>query len=395
MLIQNVNQLVKNRDAVLALFLTAICFFLLWAPTGFENRQPAGSQYARARITALDNARLKQHVLVKTGFQDLTVEILDGPFQGRTERAVNYLTGKLEIDEFYLAGQTILLEFSADQGRITTSHPRGVYRLGVEIWLFGLFGVLLIASGGWTGLRALLSFVFAALMIWKVMVPCFLKGYDPVLLGLAVVTCLIGAVSFLVGGLNRTGLVTFLGSFIGLNLTYLLSKIFYKLFWVHGAIRPFSEMLLYTGFPHLDLGKIFLAGIFTASSGAIMDVAMDISVSMHELKLKNPDVSLREHLASGMAVGRAVIGTMTTTLLLAYSGGYVTMLMVFMGQGIPLRNIFNLNLVSAEVLDTLVGSFGVVLVAPVTVLIGGLMFRRGPNAAFNQPEVGRNQPELD
>jgi uncharacterized membrane protein len=79
-------------------------------------------------------------------------------------------------------------------------------------------------------------------------------------------------------------------------------------------------------------------------------------------------------MASGMAVGRSVIGTMTTTLLLAYSGGYITMMMLFMAQGIPIVNILNLHYVAAEFLNTIVGSFGLITVAPFTAVVGGFIF---------------------
>jgi uncharacterized membrane protein len=141
-------------------------------------------------------------------------------------------------------------------------------------------------------------------------------------------------------------------------------------------VRPFAETLLYSGFYHLNLSRIFIAGIFLAAGGAVMDLAMDISASMREVLMKQPDISFWAHVSSGMRVGRAVIGTMTTTLLLAYSGGYTFMLMLFVAQGVPLTNVFNLNYVAAEVLNTLVGSFGLVTVAPFTALCGGFIYRR-------------------
>jgi uncharacterized membrane protein len=95
---------------------------------------------------------------------------------------------------------------------------------------------------------------------------------------------------------------------------------------------------------------------------------------MHELYIHRPDLGVAKRIRSGLQVGRAVIGTMTTTLLLAYFGGYSTMLMVFIGQGTPVLNILNLNYVAAEILHTLVGSFGLVTVAPLTAVIGGVLF---------------------
>jgi uncharacterized membrane protein len=134
------------------------------------------------------------------------------------------------------------------------------------------------------------------------------------------------------------------------------------------------------GFLKLKLADIFLSGIFIASTGAVMDVAMDVAASQEELAMKNPDISVKEHILSGFRVGRVVIGTMTTTLLLAYSGGYSTLLMMFIAQGVPVMNILNYQIVSAEILHTVVGSFGLVAVAPLTAIAGGLIFSKGKNA---------------
>jgi len=93
---------------------------------------------------------------------------------------------------------------------------------------------------------------------------------------------------------------------------------------------------------------------------------------------KKPDIGRRELIASGMNVGRAVVGTMTTTLLLAYSGSFTALMMVFIAQGTPVINILNLTYIAAEILHTLVGSFGVVLVAPFTAIVAGWLYARPP-----------------
>jgi uncharacterized membrane protein len=116
-----------------------------------------------------------------------------------------------------------------------------------------------------------------------------------------------------------------------------------------------------------------------------MDLAMDIAASMDEIRKKSPQITLLAHIGSGMAVGRSVIGTMTTTLLLAYSGSYVMMLMLFMSQGVPTENILNLNFVAAEILNIMVGSFGLVTVAPFTALAGGVVFHVARRSKAPQP----------
>jgi uncharacterized membrane protein len=378
----------KTKDIIFVVAFALLCVGLLYLPTGFESRLPKNSHYARARVLSVDNSDVHQALIVKTGSQELKVRMLNGPFKGQTTVAVNQLTGKMEMDEMYSEGREILVEHSVRDGRPVRAVARGNYRLRLELVLVALFALVLIAVGGWTGLKAILSFVFAALMIWRVMIPIFLKGKDPIVVALLVVAALTAAVSFLVGGLSRKGLVTFVGAFSGLLLTCVLARVFTQQFRLHGAVRPFAETLLYSGFDHLNLTQIFVASVFVACSGAVMDLAMDISASMHEIKEQRPDIGLLEHIRSGLAVGRSVVGTMTTTLLLAYSGSYIALLMLFMGLGVPMVSVLNKNFVAAEVLNTIVGSFGLVTVAPLTALTGGFLYRLPARKTSQETSAG-------
>ncbi len=109
-------------------------------------------------------------------------------------------------------------------------------------------------------------------------------------------------ICFSVGGLTRRGLTTFLGSLLGL-LTCGLATLFTQLFRLHGAVRPFAEMLLYSGYPHLNLTDIFTASVCIACSGAVMDLAMDIAATMDEIKHRYPEIGRLEHMRSGLRVG--------------------------------------------------------------------------------------------
>lgn len=369
----------SKTDWVLVLFLVLVCLGLLAFPTGFEERQPTNSLHSKARVISVDNSHLRSNLIVKSGSQQLSVEILEGPYAGTIATVLNNVMGKMDVDEIFAPGHEILVECSLKpDGTIGAAVARGRYRLDITVILMLLFALGLVAVAGTTGLKALLSFVFAVLMLWKVMFPCYLKGIDPIPLTVGVTASLLGVTCFLVGGLNRKGLTAFLGSLLGILLTCGLALLFTRRFAIHGAVAPFAETLLYSGFYELNLSRLFISGIFLASSGAIMDVAMDIAASMDEIAEKRPDIGMWEHVGSGMRVGRAVVGTMTTTLLLAYSGSYSAMLMLFLGQGVPLANMFNFNHVAAEVLKTLVGSFGLVAVAPFTAVTGGLLYHYRP-----------------
>ncbi|MBQ6352990.1 MAG: YibE/F family protein, partial [Lentisphaeria bacterium] len=150
--------------------------------------------------------------------------------------------------------------------------------------------------------------------------------------------------------------------------------LFGRLMKINGATMPYVQTLLYSGYEDLSLPDIFIGAMILAGSGAVMDLAMDIAAGVCEVARHNPRLSARELAASGIRIGRSVVGTMTTTLLLAYSGGYITLLMVFAAQGTRVVDFLNNPLVAAEVAKTLIGSFALVLVAPLTALASALLF---------------------
>lgn len=362
-------------EAIFVITIIILCAVLIIMPNGFEKDSYDEYIRSKALIMSTDNSDIVQMGIIKTGTQDLKIRILDGKFKGHETEATNHLLGKLEVDKMFKEGDKALVSISYEKDKIIAVNVLDHYRINIEMILFAIFIIILIAFAGWTGAKAVISFVFTILMIWKILLPLFLKGWNPIFVSFAVVVVLIAVIIFLVAGLTSKGLVAFLGSISGILVTCVFALIFGKGFNIHGAVIPFSETLLHSGYGHLQLTSIFLSGIFIASSGAIMDIAMDIAASMNEVIDKRPDMTRRELILSGFTVGKAVIGTMTTTLLLAYSGGYTALLMIFLAQGTPVINILNITFVSAEILHTLVGSFGLVLVAPFTAVLGGFIFK--------------------
>lgn len=363
-----------QREWFFALVIAGICVGLSFVDLAHIQQAPSGL-HARCRVVAVDNSHVRRNLIVKTETQFLTVRLLSGPHKGREMPITNRLTGKMEFDEFYAVGDTILVEYDAVGGTPANGMARGHYRLRLQFALIGLFALLLLTVAGVTGLKALLSFLFAAMVLWKLFFPLILQGWPPLPTGLGVVTVLTAVITFSVGGLCRRGVAAFAGAMLGVLLTCALAAWFAAGFALHGAIRPFAETLLYSGYYSLRLTDIFIASIFIASSGAVMDLAMDIAATMDEIKNRHPQIGFVEHVRSGLRVGRAVVGTMTTTLLLAYSSSHITMFLLFMAKGLPVQNILNASFVAAEVLNILVGSFGLVTVAPFTALVAGLVYR--------------------
>lgn len=382
-----------RRDSVFVLAILLLSALLVIVPSGFDSPYAQRVERPRGQVLAVDNSLLTQYGLVRIGSQTLTVRVLDGPLAGQAVEAGNNLMGKMEMDKIFKTGDTVLLVVNTSGGQTVSATAYDHYRLDTQLVLIALFAALLIGFAGWTGAKALLSFVFAALLIWKGLLPAFLKGYDPILVSLALVTVLTAVTMCLVAGLTRAALVATLGSFLGVLLTCGLSLLLFPPFRLHGAVMPFSETLIYSGFPHLDLNRMFLSAIFIGASGAVMDLAIDVSASMNEVVQKRPDLSLREAIASGLAVGRAMTSTMVTTLLMAYVAGYMALLMVMLGQGVPPINILNTNYISAEILKTVVGSFGLVTVAPFTALVGGLIYVKWRKVE-HEPQPRLTQPAL-
>lgn len=355
----------------------AAVVLLLLLPTGYEGAllyQEA--ERCSARVVEVDNSTIIDTGLVRSGEQRCTLEVLDGMFKGRTVEGVNMLNGSLEQDKLFVPGDKALVVISYDGDEVLSVTMTDHDRSTGELVLAALFILLLVAFAGRTGVRAVLSFVVTVLCLWKILVPLYLKGYNPIWVGLLVTLLLTVLIIALVYGFDRRCLAAVSGSFLGVLVTCVLGLVFTDLFKIHGAVMAYSESLLYSGYQDLSLTQIFMAAIFIGASGAIMDLSVDITSAVYEVVEKRPDLSWREAAKSGMNVGRSAMGTMTTTLLFAYSGGYIALLMVFMAQGTPVEHILNYKYVASELIHTVVGSIGLVTVAPFTAFCAGFLLTR-------------------
>lgn len=370
--VQESMHMKKIRYLAPVLVCAAFIAALLAIPTGYEESVVfRESILCSARVLSTDDSSIIDTGLIRSGEQRCELTFQSGRFKGQTASGKNALNGSLEQDKLFAAGDTALVRINYDGDRILNVSMIDHYRLPVEGLLAGLFILLLLLFAGKTGVRAILSFVLTVLMIWKLLIPCCLKGMNPIYIGLGMTVLLTILIIALVYGFDRRCAAAVCGACLGVAVTCLMGIVFMDAFKIHGAVMSNAESLLYAGYQHLNLTQIFMASIFIGNSGAIMDLAVDITSAVHEVVEKRPDLRWQEAVRSGMNVGRAAMGTMTTTLLFAYSGGYIALLMVFMAQGTPLMSIFNYKYVAAEIIHTVIGSFGLVTVAPFTALCAG------------------------
>ncbi|MBO3444150.1 YibE/F family protein [Clostridium sp. CCUG 7971] len=371
------NNILHNKNIIFSIIcIIAICILLL-IPTGFEKQIYTNAEGVKAQVLSTDESAIYDTGLIKQGDQICEVEILSGDFKGKKVRAVNLLTGSLETDKIFNAGDKafILLEKSKD-GNIVFANMVDHYRLNLEVILISLFVIVLVIFSGSTGIRTVISFAFTLICILKLFVPMLLKGYHPILLALVIGILISTVTLILVGGFTKKAYCAILGSVFASLVTCILAIIFGNIFKIHGTVMQWSESLLYSGFQDLNLTLIYQSGIYLSCSGAILDLAIDISASIDELVDKNPKLSKKEILLSGITIGKSIVGSQTTTLLLAYMGSFIGVMMVYMAQGTPLLSILNTRFISSEILQTFVGCIGLVIVSPLTATICSYVYTK-------------------
>ncbi len=365
----------------------------LWFLDILHTAPPPEGVKCKARVLSVDNSNIITIGLLKKGEQHVRLRILNGPYKGREFSGTNIIRANMELDKVFEPGDLALAAIPYGVDESFTVVAQDHYRIGYALLLFGLFALLLLVFAGITGFNALLSFVFSCLVIWKLVIPLALKGGNVLLITFAAVTLLSAVIIFLVAGMTRKGVTAFFGAILGVLASCAMAYIFTKLFKISGGMMPYSQTLLYSGYEFLSLPDIYIGAIFLSSSGAVMDLAMDVSAGMVEILHKRPDINRRELIGSGLNMGRSVVGTMTTTLLLAYSGGYLTLMMTFAAQGIGPLDFINNPYVASEAVKTLVGSFGLVLVAPFTAFVGGFIIPRKAKKQAKPEQLPEANPE--
>ena len=365
-----------NAPLVVCIVLVAV---LLFIPTGFKDEEGGGNaERCVGRVTATDESMVFSQGMIRTGTQICTVTVSDGKYKGETYKAYNPLQGSLEKDKLFEVGDKaqLVVNYNGDTNEVTYVSMIDHYRVPYELFIAGAYVLFLVLFAGKTGLRAVFSFALTILTIWKLIIPLYLNGINPIWVSLGATLFLAVMILSLVYGFDTRCASAVSGSFLGILLTCILGILFTDMFKLNGATLSYAESLIYTGFGSLDLKKIFTASVFIGSSGALMDLSVDITSAVHEVVEKRPDISALEAVKSGINVGRAALGTMTTTLLLAYSGGYMGLLMIFMVQSTPIQHIFNYKYVASEIVQTMIGSFGLLTVAPLTAVCAGILLTR-------------------
>lgn len=240
-----------------------------------------------------------------------------------------------------------------------------------------LYLLALCLIGGWQGAKGALGLIFTFGCILWVYLPLVYRGWSP--FWSAVLVCAVTAVVtlWLVGGPTRKTLVATAGTVAGVVMAGVAAALFSAATGITGwNVSDIESLMTLWSTADIQVGGLLFSGLLISSLGATMDVAMSIASSMAEVQAQTPDISRRALFQAGMRVGRDMMGTDSNTLILAFAGGSVSMLVLDYAYDLPWLQIINSNNIGIAVMQGLAGSFGVVLSVPVTVALAMLLYVR-------------------
>lgn len=310
---------------------------------------------------------------VKDTVQEVTVEITEGDYIGEeytTDYILSYdIEGKILAHELEV-GDKVTVQIIEDEQGNTTATVLDVVRHEKIIILFVLFLASVLIIGGKKGLKAILGLLFTILIIYFVMIKGIFKGSDAIKNAIFSSIIIIVGTFILIGDkIDKKIMTAAIGTFGGVLSAGIIAAIFNNLAKLTGAGEDAIQLSINMTTITFNFRDLLFAGIIVSALGACMDVGMSIASSLDEIKMKNPDITWQELWKSGMNIGRDVIGTMTNTLILAYVGGSLTLILLFMASNMSLLEILNKETIAEQVISALSGSMGVVFTVPITALV--------------------------
>ena len=360
----------KNHNIILFSFIIAMLLY-------FSKENILEKNEYIAKIINVNNEQLIHRGVSRIGSQVLGLEILSKDRKSQKIKTLNRLNGSPEYDEFYKVGDKALVSIVENNNKLIIT-PISLYRVPSLLLLLIIFSTSLVLYAKKIGFKSLLSFLAAIGMIYYQLIPRILSGDSPMITTFIFISILTGIIVFSVAGFSKKGGVAFLGTITGLVAAFLMTRLFLGSLSFTGLTMPMSQALIAAGNFNINLVEILYSGIIISASGAAMDIAMDMAVSMEEIKKNSPNITKKQLIKSGFNIGNAVIGTMSTTLLLAYTGGNITMMMLLVDRGLSLNTILNSKLVSVEIAKTLIGTTSLLIVAPVTAFIAAYVYMYNP-----------------
>ena len=387
----------------LSLFAALILFAVLiyWLNSGPRPSKTANLTYERARIIKVVGEELEEDSLHKgiyTGSQDVVLELLSGADKGETYETKNYVSALYNI--ICKEGTKVIVTFDNRPG---TTNKVSVYsydRENILYFVIAVFFAAMCGVGGKKGVKSVLGLIFTFVSVIFVFVPLIYKGYPPIVAALLIAAVTTFASFSLLNGFTLKTLCAVLGTISGVTIAGVVSSIAGGLAHLTGFNTQEAETLMLVAQDHhMQVRGILFAGILLASLGAIMDIAISIAAAIQELTDANPKLTAKQLFISGLNIGRDMIGTMSNTLILAFAGSSLGMMIVIYSYNVPFYQLINTDMVGIELIQSMAGSIAVVFTAPIMAILSAWIFTRSASkreavkkeaASARKPPEGRN-----
>ena len=302
--------------------------------------------------------------------------ISDGEYKGMEVSGTQTVDGFSGGIQPVVPGDRIVV-YLLDGGDVQTGWIFGGYeRLTALSLLLLLFFGLLLVFGRKKGINTILSLILTCCMVFVVFIPSILTGHNIYLWSIFTCIYTIAMTLLLVNGWNMKSLAAGLGCCGGVLVAGLLTVGMDRVLRLSGMVDENAMYLTTINTAHpIDLNAIIFAGIIIGAMGAVMDVGMSVASALHEVKVQAPGITWKQLIRSGLTIGQDMMGTMANTLVLAYIGSSLSVVLLLVSYSASLSELLNREMIIVEILQALVGSLGILITIPLTSLICGILYR--------------------
>ncbi|MFG1702046.1 YibE/F family protein [Nonomuraea sp. M3C6] len=312
-----------------------------------------------------------------------TVKVKDGPDVGK-DITLRLPSGP-GAPRFAADDEVILLR-GADGAYQISDHDRAT-----PLWLFGAaFALAVIAFGRWRGVTALVGLVVTFVLLLTFVIPGILEGKPPMLVAIVGAAAIMLAVLYLTHGFSLPTSMAVLGTLASLALTGLLSYGALGFARLNG-ITDDSALALDMSLS-IDTQGLLLASIIIGALGVLDDVTVTQAVTVAELAQANPSYGFARLYRAASRIGRAHIASVINTIILAYAGASLPLLLLFSIGKQPLGDVMTTPVIAQEIVRSIVGTLGLIAAVPITTALAALTAsRRHP--AEETPQGGFFGPD--
>ncbi len=371
----------KRNIIVTALIMLATVLIILIVGDLPYNRFSTGMtgasiNYEIGKVDAVLAQNLQDSSVQKgllTGSQTLQVKILTGRHKGESVQASNALSTYNSV--VMKAGKYVVVAYDElDTGEYQV-RVFNYFRAPFIILMAVLFFTALVVIGGKKGLMSGVGLVYTFVCVLLVFLPLVLRGYSPVFAAIVLVVIVTTAAMVLLNGVTKKTLCAILGTVSGVILAGLILYAFGRLMHITGYSTDDAEALLLIGqTTGLRVKDLLFAGILIASLGAIMDIAISIVSAIHEIYMKLPGIKKAALIRTGMNIGKDMIGTMSNTLILVFTGTSLSLMILLYSYSVQINQLMNMNTIAIEITQALAGSLGMILTVPITAVIAANVY---------------------